>query len=244
MCIRDRGSRIIKPDNMAEFYISEQYLFMVLGIAFIVGNYCVRDFGSVGMQIIIRCGSIGKWFAGKVMWCFASALYMTALTDILIVIISVIHGYEPGLDVHMEVLRIYGYSENVTNVAAGEIVVMSLVLPLLSLFAIALVQMFLSMICSSVIALLLISTGMIITIFSGNVLLVFNGLMCMRNNIYTAGVVSLKRLLNQSNLKSWSSKMIKKSLEAYFFTLKNKIVFCKKQFQNMSVFCFVSTEIV
>ena len=32
--------------------------------------------------------------------------------------------------------------------------------------------------------------------------------------------------------------MIKKSLEAYFFTLKNKIVFCKKQFQNMSVFCF------
>ena len=57
-------------------------------------------------------------------------------------------------------------------------------------------------------------------------------------------VVSLKRLLNQSNLKSWSSKMIKKSLEAYFFTLKNKIVFCKKQFQNMSEFCFVSTEIV
>ena len=38
--------------------------------------------------------------------------------------------------------------------------------------------------------------------------------------------------------------MIKKSLEAYFFTLKNKIVFCKKQFKNMSVFCFVSTEIV
>lgn len=59
-----------------------------------------------------------------------------------------------------------------------------------------------------------------------------------------SGVVSLKRLLNQLNLKSWSSKMIKKSLEAYFFTLKNKIVFCKKQFQNMSVFCFVSTEIV
>ena len=59
-----------------------------------------------------------------------------------------------------------------------------------------------------------------------------------------SGVVSLKRLLNQSNLKSWSSKMIKKSLEAFFFTLKNKIVFCKKQFQNMSVFCFVSTEIV
>ena len=69
-------------------------------------------------------------------------------------------------------------------------------------------------------------------------------LMNYKNFKVAAGVVSLKRLLNQSNLKSWSSKMIKKSLEAYFFTLKNKIVFCKKQFQNMSVFCFVSTEIV
>ena len=59
-----------------------------------------------------------------------------------------------------------------------------------------------------------------------------------------AGVISLKRLLNHYILKNWSSKVIKKSLEAYFFTLKNKIVFCKKQFQNMSVFCFVSTEIV
>ena len=38
-----------------------------------------------------------------------------------------------------------------------------------------------------------------------------------------AGVVSLKRLLNQSILKSWSSKMIKKSLEAYFLP-KYKIV--------------------
>ena len=51
-----------------------------------------------------------------------------------------------------------------------------------------------------------------------------------RNDMKVIGVVSLKRLLNQSILKSWSSKMIKKSLEAYFFTLKNKIVFCKKQF--------------
>ena len=39
-----------------------------------------------------------------------------------------------------------------------------------------------------------------------------------------AGVVSLKRLLNHSILENWSSKLIKKSLEAYFFTSKGKIV--------------------
>ena len=31
-----------------------------------------------------------------------------------------------------------------------------------------------------------------------------------------AGVISLKRLLNHHFLRNWSSKMIKKSLEAYF----------------------------
>lgn len=43
-----RGSRIIKPDNMAEFYISEQYLFMVLGIVFIVGKLLCQGFWQCG----------------------------------------------------------------------------------------------------------------------------------------------------------------------------------------------------
>lgn len=43
-----RGSRIIRLDNIMEYYMSEQYLFMVLGISFIVGSYCVKDLSSVG----------------------------------------------------------------------------------------------------------------------------------------------------------------------------------------------------
>ena len=39
----------------------------------------------------------------------------------------------------------------------------------------------------------------------------------------SAGVISLKRLLNHHFLRNWSSKMIKKSLEAYFLP-KYKIV--------------------
>ena len=52
----------------------------------------------------------------------------------------------------------------------------------------------------------------------------------MKKDSLISGVISLKRLLNHYFFKNWSSKVIKKSLEAYFFTLKNKIVFCKKQF--------------
>jgi hypothetical protein len=42
-----------------------------------------------------------------------------------------------------------------------------------------------------------------------------------------AGVISLKRLLNHYILKNWSSKVIKKSLEAYFFTQNTKLYFFK-----------------
>ena len=41
------------------------------------------------------------------------------------------------------------------------------------------------------------------------------------------GVISLKRLLNHYILKNWSSKVIKKSLEAYFFTQNTKLYFFK-----------------
>jgi len=42
-----------------------------------------------------------------------------------------------------------------------------------------------------------------------------------------AGVISLKRLLNHYILKIWSSNVIKKSLEAYFFTQNTKLYFFK-----------------
>ena len=42
-----------------------------------------------------------------------------------------------------------------------------------------------------------------------------------------AGVVSLKRLLNHSILENWSSKLIKKSLETYFFISRTKLYFFK-----------------
>ena len=52
----------------------------------------------------------------------------------------------------------------------------------------------------------------------------FNSLFSMKMLFATHGVVSLKGLLNHSILENGSSKLIKKSLEAYFFTSKGKIV--------------------
>ena len=42
-----------------------------------------------------------------------------------------------------------------------------------------------------------------------------------------AGVISLKRLLNHHFLRNWSSKMIKKSLEAYFLPKIQNCTFLK-----------------
>ena len=42
-----------------------------------------------------------------------------------------------------------------------------------------------------------------------------------------AGVISLKRLLNHYFLGNWSSKMIKKSLEAYFLPQERNCTFLK-----------------
>lgn len=49
----------------------------------------------------------------------------------------------------------------------------------------------------------------------------------MRMNLPAAGVISLKRLLNHHFLRNWSSKMIKKSLEAYFLPKTRNCTFLK-----------------
>ncbi len=64
----------------------------------------------------------------------------------------------------------------------------------------------------------------------------FNSLFSMKMLFATHGVVSLKRLLNHSILENGSSKLIKKSLEAYFFTSKGKIVFFLKHFKAILLF--------
>ncbi|HGT0280164.1 TPA: hypothetical protein ACMVPN_000753 [Clostridioides difficile] len=46
-------------------------------------------------------------------------------------------------------------------------------------------------------------------------------------DIFTTGVISLKRLLNHHFLRNWSSKMIKKSLEAYFLPKIQNCTFLK-----------------
>lgn len=47
-----------------------------------------------------------------------------------------------------------------------------------------------------------------------------------------AGVVSLKRLLNHSILENWSSKLIKKSLETYFFISRTKLYLLKNNMKT------------
>ena len=46
-------------------------------------------------------------------------------------------------------------------------------------------------------------------------------------HFYVTGVISLKRLLNHYFLRNWSSKMIKKSLEAYFLPKTQNCTFLK-----------------
>lgn len=54
----------------------------------------------------------------------------------------------------------------------------------------------------------------------------------LKNVKESTGVVSLKRLLNHSILENWSSKLIKKSLETYFFISRTKLYFLKNNMKT------------
>ncbi len=191
-----KGSPLVDLENIRDVYISEQYIFMILCMMAVVGDYFAKDFSGVGLQIIVRCNDIKKWFASKILLCLIADLFVQMCVAASVIGVSLIRGYNLNLNVNMKILHMYGYSNDINSVASGDIFIMSIVLPFLSLLTMTLIQMLLSIIVSPAIGVLITSVVMIASVFYNNALLIFNGLMCKRNNIYLqAGATTLSMFL-------------------------------------------------
>lgn len=191
-----RGSKIVSPDSGNAFYISEQYLFLSLCIAFLVGNYVSKDISGVGLQVIIRCESIKQWFFSKIVWCFVNSIMINLAVIITLTVLCFISGWELSFGIHEEFLLLFGFGKILTTITMGKIVLLVVIIPLLSTMAVIIVQMVMSLVLSPVIALLIVMTETVAAIFSRSGLLLSNGLMCIRNSyFYMKGTNSLEMII-------------------------------------------------
>lgn len=190
-----RGSPVINPDDGKNFYLSEAYLLLTVGAAYIVGSYAVRDLYGVGMQIIIRCRSVRQWWFSKIIWCAISSAFIHLTIFLSMLMISIINHYELTLSVNSSVLLNLGYGNSELPVTAPEIFIMCFLLPYLSTFSLTLLQMLLSLILSPVIAFVLIMAEAAACIYSSSGLFLSNGLMFIRNNMFCNSGTDIREML-------------------------------------------------
>lgn len=194
-----KGSRILSLNDSSEFYMSEQYLLLSLIIAFMVGNYAVRDMYGYGLQIIIRSRSVAKWWLGKVIWCFISNIIIHLVIFFSMTVISLCSHYSFEISLNRTLLATFGYPQAVGGITAQEAAVMIFVLPFMATFALCMLQMLLSVVFSPIVSLVVLMAEMAACLYSGMGIFLSNGLMFVRNDIFCAdGTNNMQMLIAQT----------------------------------------------
>lgn len=182
-----KGSNIMNPGDGKLIYLTEQYLFLSLGMAYIIGNYAAKDLKGFGLQVIIRSRSAGLWWFGKLVWCVISGIIAHITIYITMIFICIIKGWSLGFSVNAEVLKALGYKNSDIMVSAGNLLVICILIPFLSVLALSVLQMFVSLLISPVVSLLLVTVEMLAAIYSNSAVFLSNGIMFVRNSMFYAG---------------------------------------------------------
>jgi hypothetical protein len=190
-----RGSNIINPDEVKNFYMTEEYMLMSVGFAFIIGNYAAADLYGYGLQLIIRCRSTGRYWAGKIVWVLASNTVIHSVIFFSMLLITVSNQYSCSLSVNKTVLDCLGYQQNLEYNGRLQLLLM-VITPFISTFSLCILQMLLSMVFSSIVALVFIMAEMSAAVYSNKAVFFSNGLMFKRNGIfYMNGTNSIGMLM-------------------------------------------------
>lgn len=182
-----KGSNIVNPNEARQFYMTEQYFLISLGMAYVIGNYAVKDLYGVGTQIIIRSRNAKWWWYSKIIWCLISDVIIHISVYAVMLFISVIKGWSVNFSVNASLLKALGYQNSDKAVSSYELFLLCFVVPFLSMFSLALIQMFFSILISPVIALILVVVEMVVSVYSGSEIFFSNGIMIVRNSLFYSG---------------------------------------------------------
>lgn len=178
-----KGSLPIQKKDFSNIDISEYYLFMIIGIASLVGNYIVKDLNGYGIQVITRVGKV-RWVISKIVWNVVSVMTVFAMVLITSYLICLIHPHgNAGFGWNTEYAKILGY--DLGYIEGDKINLLALeVMPLFSAFVLAMYQMLVSLIFSPVISYILVVLQMILCMFYSSPFLPGNGYMFIKTHIF------------------------------------------------------------
>ncbi len=174
--------------GIPRFYISPEALFIIpflwfvfmLIPAFLIGYYAVDDLNAYGLQLIVKSRSKLSWWISKSIWCLLSVVAYFA------VIFAVIGGYAllTGRPLIGDSGNWCEYAGVYTPVDIGELILHGIATPALTIFALCMLQMLLSLIFGALAAYVIIIAYNILSAYITSPIFISNYSMLLRDKAY------------------------------------------------------------
>lgn len=144
-----RGMEEYRPELKQAFDLTDSYLIWNLVLAFMIGDYPVRELRTTGKNYIIRSRKRVSWWLGKCVWniCSVLAFYVCIYLGIAIAALAY-NGLGTTINggIFLNVFRVALSSGSETS-----LLLRTFLLPVLSSMAISMFQMLVALVCGGIV---------------------------------------------------------------------------------------------
>ncbi len=190
-----KGQAYLRPADLAGM-LPLSWLLTMGSCLFLNLDYVWGDLSLTGQQILVRCGSRRRWFLSKCLWSGASTclyLLLILFSGSLLVLLT---GGSLSLSPTPALLERMLMVPDGLSLSTGKSLILTLLLPLLSLASLNLLQMTLCLFTKSAVSFLMTLGLLFLSVYFQSPLLPGNSAMVIRSQLVTArGIGVLSGLL-------------------------------------------------
>lgn len=181
-----RGERINK-ELSKNVFPSPVYMIIQMLMAYIVGNYCYRDFKERARYVVTKSGNRCNWFASKIMWAEFSitTAYILMFGVVCVCCMLNVHG-EISMRIHQSVIsKVCNLGE--ITVDMSEIILNITLVPYIIQICIAIIQISLELLFNPMISYIIVMAVIIMSAYYRKFIFIGNGFMIINNECIQGG---------------------------------------------------------
>lgn len=155
-----QGMKEYIPSPNTPFEVPIPFLLMNLVLAIFIGNYAMKDIHGFGKLKLVRCKSRAEWWFCKCLWNVLTVLlYYAALyagVGIMCLVNCRALDQAALFGTHQEILKKFLSADNLQMLGSRELLIMTVILPLLTAIAMSLFQMAMAFLVSPTISFVIV----------------------------------------------------------------------------------------
>lgn len=184
-----KGIKPFKLNANIKFELPVSYVLFNILLAFIIGDYPLKDLFGVGKNILIRCRNRSIWWFSKCIWCVAAVLLFYGIIYLMAFFITMLCGEISFVPTEIICKKKIGIDllQGEKEVFVRELIISAVVLPVVTSMALSVLQLFLSILFSPVIGYIFVVAILVGSAFYNNQICIGNYFMVIRSDIIIEG---------------------------------------------------------